>query len=269
MRYPGSLIAASAFLFATGAVHAQDLNDWSGLYLGLHGGARWGPSNISPQSFTSRHVSGTSTAGLQAGYDRTFGDWENGHFLLGAEGDFNIGKLSTYQTRPTVIAAEQNLCFAIPCGPPPYFGGSDQSAVLADTSARVRVGITWQQWLLYLAGGGSLAHVRLHETATFQDDNPARAARHCAATDPVCSLSGADDAIVTGWTLGFGGEMKLSQNIGIAIEYRHSDFGQNTFNLVPTYTGTNFFSFGNFLLPASNRLTGDMTTLRVNYRFTE
>jgi opacity protein-like surface antigen len=143
----------------------------------------------------------------------------------------------------------------------------------------MRAGIIWQQWLLYMTGGGTIAHVSLHETETYRDDNPFNAGLHCAAADPECSVTGSDHKIVIGWTVGFGNEVSIGPHISFAIEYRHSDFGQNSFNLVPTYSGNgslvirpptpNITPSNNPLFPSprSIGITNDIATLRVNYRF--
>ena len=58
-----------------------------------------------------------------------------------------------------------------------------------------------------------------------------------------------------GWTLGLGGELALSQAVSGAIEYRHSDFGNSTFN------------FSNPMSPQVLGIRDDRTILRLNYRF--
>ena len=274
-------VLATGIMFLADPVRAQDSapRDWTGYYLGLHGGERWSKPSI-PSDFLSGFVavSGTAVAGLQFGYDGQFGNWalggESGHWLLGAESDFDVGKQSEGRANPFIFPA---ICIlppgtpvpappGTPCLPTPGFSTGESVTQLSDMSARMRAGVIWRQWLLYATAGLAVAHVRVSMKETYRDNNPFNASSHCATVDVECSVIGLDDKILVGWTVGVGSELSIGRDISIALEYRHSDFGHETFSFTPTFVG-NGAQFLRTPSPKRVALTDDRTTLRLNYRF--
>ena len=114
------------------------------------------------------------------------------------------------------------------------------------TSGRLRFGFAWNRFLFYGTGGVAVTDLSVEGTNTF--------------TPGDVTQSASDDAIVFGWTAGGGGEFAVSDAVSVGVEYRHSDFGSETFDL----TGNSRFSSTH---PLSVDLTEDQVTLRVNVRF--
>src|SRR5437773_1226772 len=145
---------ATGVLFLANPVHAQDsaAMDWTGLYLGLHAGARW--REIEPAYFfVGSHSDGNSPAilGAQLGHD-----WQLGRWVFGLEGDFDAGR----QSKTSQTAGKDSVCidpnsgrFIIPVVAfvcyPTVRTLSRRIDLLADASARFRGGFSWQNWLLY------------------------------------------------------------------------------------------------------------------------
>ncbi|MED5388166.1 MAG: outer membrane beta-barrel protein [Pseudomonadota bacterium] len=67
----------------------------------------------------------------------------------------------------------------------------------------------------------------------------------CPADTNVCNPADgfqrfSDDERMTGWTLGFGGEYFLSDNLMLRAEYRYADYGDFDFTAIPAQNGSSF-----------------------------
>jgi outer membrane immunogenic protein len=105
--------------------------DWSGAYIGVHGGAGWG--ELAPEGNITEDLDGW-LAGVQAGYNAQFGN-----FVLGIEGDVSWSNLNWEESAPPFFESTYTL---------------DWQATL-----RARAGVAFDSVLLYgtagLAAGGA------------------------------------------------------------------------------------------------------------------
>ena len=83
-------------------------------------------------------------------------------------------------------------------------------------SLRARVGIALDRFLLYGTAGGAITEL--------EAESPA----------------GADDAALWGWTAGAGAEAMVLDNVTARVEYRYSDYEDETFTLGNTPVDTEF-----------------------------
>lgn len=81
-------------------------------------------------------------------------------------------------------------------------------------SLRARAGIALDRFLLYGTAGGAATDVELSDA------------------------SGSDDAVLLGWTAGAGAEALVTENITARVEYRYSDYEDETFTLGGGDVGT-------------------------------
>jgi len=228
--------------------------DWTGFYIGGNVGGFWsnyrfsdydtdvdvdaqfkqfdgllfsafGPDGFGTETFsapsTSSGSDGNATGGGQVGFQKQWG-----HLVFGIEGDFN----RTSTTRSTSFESSQ-------------FNPGDTNGILVATtdlktmrtaetdwtaSARARVGWARGPVLLYVTGGAAFADVR-----TWANDTATTTfilVGEIESGSQTNSNSSRDTDIMAGWTVGGGGEYALNDTFSIALEYRHSDFGDNTFH---------------------------------------
>ena len=201
--------------------------DWTGLYVGVGIGAKWGDA-----SWTTTAVSDvpTDVGILDATAGRAFSpsafrtsaylgyNWQLANWVYGLEGDLG------YSNKTTTTAGIPGCtigCFAGAPGP-----GVDTASVGLkwDASARARLGYLVSPNLL-LYGTGGIEWQRMNASAA------------CANTsvDPICLNSPpfafktqTNATTLNGWTLGAGAEWKLAPDWLLRGEYRFSDLGRST-----------------------------------------
>lgn len=205
--------------------------DWTGFYVGGNVGYSWGKwDNSGLASTGSPNVDGW-LAGLQAGYN-----WQiNPTWVVGLEGDIQItgekasedpgvstttdiqgiGNLAPFHTITTTSAANEWKF--------PWFATfRGRAGFLIDPTT-----------LIYGTGGLALGHFKMSSTATTTSQtfrgtvgtttNPLGPAVTTVGT-------GLSDSVTrAGWTLGLGGEKKLTQAWSVKVEYLYLDFGTRTF----------------------------------------
>ena len=203
---------------------APAIPSWTGFYIGANGG--YGSSSFDtafvpdptgafvavgdlagPTSFNTR--ANGSVFGGQIGYN-----WQTGNWVLGIEGDFDVGGMSG--TRNSI-------------------GGSPDSPTLPATnsisatrkidwlaSMRARIGVLWGPGLLYFTGGGAWEGVKSDLSVNVFGD---AAALKFSSTR-------------SGFVIGGGYEWQIAQHWTVRGEYLFYDFG-----------GT---STGNLTLPDCN-----------------
>jgi outer membrane immunogenic protein len=165
--------------------------DWTGFYVGAHAGGGWGSAG-------STDLWGYA-GGIQGGYAM-----QQGQFVMGLEGD--IGFAGIDGSKGAIDASIDSL-----------------------GSARVRVGVALDQFLLYGTGGFGFGDVEV--------------------SDPISR----DDQWRLGWVLGIGAEAQLSRNWTARVEAFHYDLGSASYVIA---TG-------------ARRIDVDANVVRagVNYRF--
>ena len=118
----------------------------------------------------------------------------------------------------------------------------------AETSLRLRAGLVFDRFLLYVAGGGTWTRL---------------SASHVVVTDGIGSFETATSNTRSGWNIGIGAEYAFGNNWTVGLEYRHTDYGSFNYS-VPA--GQFPFAFAAFTASADNIRTQDLR-LRLNYLF--
>lgn len=214
--------------------------DWSGLYLGIHGGGGWtksaselaGPGGLQalvdvigiPDS--SSHDMDGFLAGGHVGLQRQFGG-----LVLGVEASFTGGRLRDSST----------TAFDGAMGLPPLFGATWDGETTSSTkvgeifTATGRIGFASDRWLGYVKGGYASAEVS-HSSTTGVNVNAC-----IGGCFPVGSGGGSSrsDARHHGWVVGGGFEYMINPNVTFGIEYNYIDLGAKTHSGVTTIDVTN------------------------------
>ena len=230
-----TLLFAGPALAADLAVKAPALagplpSQWSGFYLGIHGGYGWGhdstDADFSPFPTPSDPSPKGGVFGGQAGYN-----WQYGSVVAGLEVDFSGADLTDSKSSSIVFKGEERLPVTITStlsSKIDYFG-----------SARARAGfLLTPDWLLYGTAGLGWAHDSI--TASI------------SATNGVVTESESATAFSNhfGWTAGAGLEYKLWQNLLLRAEYLHYGFGTVTYGDV-----------------VNNKLSIDVVRAGLSYKF--
>jgi outer membrane immunogenic protein len=193
-------VAADAVVVDEVIATAPEWN-WSGAYIGLHGGYGWSDAsseyndnffndNCGPGGFDAWGCAVDldpegAFGGVQVGYNYVFG---NG-FMLGVEGDWSYASLHD--------SGEG------------YWDERDQLATI-----QARFGYAMGRWLPFATLGWGWAHV---ERTAYNPDflNP-----------PVTDKNWHD-----GWTAGVGAEYAIDNNWSVKGEYRYFDAGDEDYSL--------------------------------------
>lgn len=221
--------------------------DWSGLYLGIHGGGGWskssselaGPAGLQtlvdlvgiPDS--SSHDLDGFLAGGHVGLQGQFGG-----LVLGVEASFTGGRLRDSST----------TAFDGVLGIPPILGATWDGETTSSTkigeifTATGRIGYAWDRWLGYVKGG--YASAKVSNTSVTGVDVTGCFLGTCA---PLGSGGGStrSDARHDGWVVGGGFEYMITPNVTLGLEYNYIDLGSKTHNGVTTIdvTGVGSGSF--------------------------
>ena len=203
-----SLLAGAVILLGAGAANAADVvdvapaTDWTGFYVGLHGGYAWGDLDYSADlrdaNLRLRDFEGDDTdidgffGGLQAGFN-----WQMDSILLGVEGDISLASIQADADFRTDFIGD---------------------ALRADTTvdwfgtARLRGGfLVTPDLLLYATGGLAWGSVDTSYDLDLDGDGIA---------------SNDESTTHLGWTLGGGAEFALSDNLSLKAEYLYVDLGE-------------------------------------------
>lgn len=261
----GLLLALSPFrpVLADGPIappgpRGASLLNWSGFYFGGNAGGIWGDYGFGDSSidvtlrnprrfFPDRIVGhqqvimvevpsftassgGDFVGGVQAGYNRQFGSW-----VFGLEGDA-MGLSLSASKQFTLHSDMLNL-----------EGLSSRRDASSDwmLTGRLRFGYAWQRILFYATGGLAVSNIDVE-------------ARDFYAPAVAGERSTSDDTLVAGWTGGGGAEFAVSDAVSLAVEYRHTSFGDQDFD---------FSSDSRFQVHSTQvDLCENQVTLRVNIR---
>jgi outer membrane immunogenic protein len=197
-----SLVAAGALALATGALadggprrYGGSLKDdytyapapfsWTGFYLGGHAGGAWsdhGYNHVQPFLPLDERLEFSSsgfTGGGQVGYQAQFSNW-----VMGVELSYSAMDLEQSQVSGAI---------------------ADRSRTMSISDlflASVRVGTTWDRWLLYVKGGYASAEVDIRSNVI--------------SSGVVTSSSSEREG---GWNLGAGLEYAISPNVILGVQY--------------------------------------------------
>jgi outer membrane immunogenic protein len=158
--------------------------NWTGLYIGINGGGGWGASRFDFPGLGTTTGDFSTSGGLIGG---TIGvNWQTSNLVFGVEGDGDWANI-----------AGSSAC--------PVAGFTCTTSESWLGTARARVGMTTNEWLLYITGGGAFGDVQTRVTGpvTFAGQSANRA----------------------GWTVGGGAEYGFAPGWSLKAEYLHVDLG--------------------------------------------
>jgi outer membrane immunogenic protein len=169
--------------------------DWTGVYIGAHGGYGWGKATPEAAETPTQKPEGPF-GGLQVGYDFQFGN----NVVIGAEADISFADLHDSVLDGNFLTQTSEV---------ELFG-----------TARLRLGYALDRFLPYVTGGLAWVHGKGGLSC------PAGAtAGVCAATGP---FDLTDESTSVGWTIGGGIEYAFSDNWSASVEYLYADLGSTT-----------------------------------------
>ena len=213
------------------AVTPVTVDEWSGPYIGLQAGYTWGDADVAyvtgyngpptawfpPATYTSDPDPDGFLGGIYAGYNRLLQD----NWLIGIEGDWSI---SSADDTAAVKDANGNTLSNV----------TTKVEQNWDASLRLRAGKVIGDYLPYVTAG--IAWTDLDVTL----DNGTN--------------TYTDSMTFTGWTIGAGLEMKISENLHGRIQYRYTDYGDETGTI-------------NNNIPVKVDYNSHMVTVGLSYRF--
>lgn len=186
--------------------------DWSGAYIGAHGGYGWGSiHDVNNPAAVEQDIEG-AFGGIQAGYNHQF----SSNIVLGAEVDVSFGSVEgDYDGR------DKNQFNS-------YY---TEDKVETFGTLRARAGFAADRFLPYVTGGlawGTTEHMLGCDRARVALTNG------CAANGGAFETSKSDTSF--GWVIGAGIEYAITEDWTIRGEYLYNDLGENEVTLVdPNY----------------------------------
>ncbi|WP_035685306.1 outer membrane protein [Bradyrhizobium sp. Cp5.3] len=273
---------------------APSTASWSGAYLGVGAGIRanHASSSVDAASFTQTGFPPLNLLALCGDcflsdhFDTTAArispyvgyNWQiNPKWLLGLEGDFGIAN------RQSSVSGRY-----LPGGIVGGSGGLNDSYSLRtkwDASIRARVGyVVNPAFLAYLTGGAAWMSVEQTSTCDTALQPLFTAPGFVGAEVGNCTPGLLSPPVIKqstvrpGWTVGGGGEMKLTDNWILRGEYRYADFGTARFSQTRNCAGSATINdpafgvltvncFGTQNTTNSVRLQSHMATFGIAYRF--
>jgi outer membrane immunogenic protein len=161
-------------------VYAPMFN-WTGFYIGGHVGGQWG--SVSDLTFGGGDPQpGGWLGGVLGGYN-----WQAGPWVFGIEGDAGWGSTSGSNVGSGGFLADTDIRFV--------------------GNLRARLGWAIDRVLLFVAGGGSWANMRVTHTGA----------------------AGTVSETLSGWTIGAGADFAVTPNLILRAEYLYADYGSSTF----------------------------------------
>lgn len=213
---------------------------WTGFYVGVNGGYGWTDPTVtySPNdpaaafNGTPSSVSFNMTGGLaggQIGYNWQF----EPTLLAGVEADFDWARIKG--------SASSNPIAVDSVGPGTF---TASETVKSFGTLRGRLGFIPMDSLLVFGTGG-LAYGDVNRSAVMPNSfGPGIGSNAIGGFGYSCGLgtgqancfNGASSQTMVGWTIGAGGEYRLTNNFILKAEYLHVDLGRTSINTAATST---------------------------------
>lgn len=220
------LVLLVALLVSNSAL-AGDTYNWSGLYIGAHGGYLSAETNYPNPDTPSQDFDG-AVFGPQAGYN-----FQTGNFVLGFETDASFGNVDDHVNDGNYLKYDGDL---------KAFG-----------TIRGRLGYAYGDLLPYITAG--VAWARVEQGSSCPPGAPPQFS--------VCGITGAYNVKSTetfwGWTVGGGVEWAIDQSWSLKAEALLTDFDDETYTATVPVVGT---VSAPVELDVDSRLTAG-----INYRF--
>jgi opacity protein-like surface antigen len=219
----GGAVLAKAPIYKAPAAPAA--YNWNGFYIGAYLGADWGHTSwnfVGTGATIDPHFAGLLGGG-EIGYNYQVGKW-----VFGVEGD--VGRT--------------NARGAQPCPTGFFYNCEINSNWLSTATARVGYAY-WDRLLTYVKAGAVIAQDR----ADIVCDTGSRSTGGIVDGCP----SQSDSKTRTGWTIGWGTEFGLTQNLSVKTETMYFDLGSDRYNVGGT--------------PIDIQKNGFISTVGLHYRF--
>ena len=198
-------VAAAALAIAMSGAQAADLpvvpppiaatpapaNDWSGFYLGVHGGYGFGQTDMS----------------INGGAFTT--DYDIDGWLVGGQAGFNI------QSGMWLFGVEADIAYSSIDGSYSDTAAFDQTAITDINwlaTIRARAGLHYDWWMPYITGGVAFADVD-----------------HTISPTGIVVLGASLSDTLVGWTVGGGVEAMFNPNWTAKLEYLYVDLEDVSF----------------------------------------
>ncbi len=215
---------------------------WTGFYVGGQVGYEFGRSN----SFGTVAATGAGLGNTGNNKNGVIGGGHVGYLfstqslpvlggLFGANGGFGFGTGGVIGVEGDVDGSSARANYLIP-----LVGITDNSRDNIQGSIRGRLGVAFDRALFYATGGAAFGGLQNNYF------NP--------ATGAVDSLS----RTRVGYTVGGGVEYAFTNNLSVRVEYRYTDYGRFTDNLVNTTGGA---------VSVSHRETNNRVQAGFSYKF--
>jgi len=231
----GSAQPVSANTAAIPGHATSGIYDWTGFYIGGHGGGAWASRSGSVNNggffdLTEQNMHG-ALGGAQLGYNHQFG-----HVVLGAELSGSWGKLDN-----------TNFCFQTSALSPGETA-SCRATQNWSTQFLTRLGYAFDDGRLlpYVVGGVAIAHMNLSLSDSFLGN----------------TVAWGTDRTLTGAVFGAGVQYALGNGYSFGLEYLYTRYGSQDFSSITTFNGIPFSV-------SADRSDLTTQTLRavVNYKF--
>ncbi|MBI1649843.1 outer membrane protein [Hyphomicrobium sulfonivorans] len=244
--------AAVAVILAASPAMAHDYN-WSGLYLGAHGGYGWGDTEypgLNPYVAPPATCSNAFGPGQHCGPPRP--NMEGGS--VGGQIGYNV------QLSNVVIGVEADYSFAhmeqsLRDGN--YIVQTHEITGLG--SIRGRLGYSFGRILPYATAGWAWGRTGFGQSCP-DPISVAAVNTHCSVQQGFAPYNNTKNETVTGWVYGGGVEAAIVSNWSLRAEYLRYDFDTQSYALGATPSGRDL---------GSKKLQREIDTVRigVNYRF--
>jgi outer membrane immunogenic protein len=182
-------VAVKSPVYKAAPTAVATVYNWTGLYVGGHVGYLWGLTTFTDNGVVTESNAATNgvVGGVLGGYN-----WQSGALVLGFEGDFGWTK-----ARGTGVQQVTEINFY---------------DIHWTSHVRGRAGYASGPWLVFVAGGLSLADLTI--VKTFQNSIPS------------CTMRG---GFYAGYSIGGGMEYAFSSLVSARAEYLYDEFGKKDY----------------------------------------
>jgi outer membrane immunogenic protein len=224
--------AIAADLASPPEVPAAVAYDWTGFYVGVHGGYGFGDANVADPAIELFDVLTLGLTGDVAEYDidgflggvQAGAQIQHGMWVLGVEGDI---AWSGVEGDDELFNAQDIIGIA----EPDDFRFGLQTDIEWLATFRARAGVTFDRFLVYATGGLALADINSGFSASSNGFSLG-----LIDVDPF-SVSFEDSKTHLGWTAGAGVEAMITENISVKAEYLYVDLGEEEYDvtIIPSF----------------------------------
>lgn len=222
-------LGTAASAAAVTSASAQTPN-WTGFYIGGHGGYRWADAQMASGPYTFAGGADIYTLpGINGNFDQNSGiygphagfNWQFApNFLVGIEGDLDFGNSSKTVSNTLLGTADDGDGFT--------FNSSATVKLSWQGTIRGRIGYVANNWLFYTTAGVAFAKVKYNSSWSLVH----------SAGDFTGANSASAEKTLTGWVVGAGLETMFTPNVLFRVEYLVEGFNDFTVPQGIGQTGT-------------------------------